>query len=311
MDRRNALKSVAFATASAGLIAAGAETLSSGSARPGTSTTKNRRPPWIEAKDGTTLFYKDWGTGKPVVFIAAWCLNSAVWDYQTNFLTARQFRCVAYDRRGHGRSAQPGEGYDYDTLAGDLASVLEQLDLRGVTLVGHSMGSGEVVRYLTRHGSARVERIVLVAPTTPFLMKAADNPDGIDKSFFEGLRAAVSKDFPGVLWANWPPFFVKETSHQMMEWAAGLMLQTPLKVALDCNRAFSETDFRAELPKIKLPTLIIQGDKDVSAPIDLVGRKTAKLIPHSEFKVYEGAPHGLILTHADRLNADLLAFIQS
>src|SRR5581483_815183 len=140
-----------------------------------------------------------------------WCLNSAAWDYQTNYLCENGLRCVAYDRRGHGRSSQPGQGYDFDTLSDDLAAVVEQLDLHDITLVGHSMGAGEVVRYLSRHGQSRVNRVVLVAPITPFLMKTPDNPDAIDRAVFERARAALSRDFPKVLWDNWPPFFVHDT----------------------------------------------------------------------------------------------------
>ena len=173
------------------------------------------------------------------------------------------------------------------------------------------MGAGEAVRYLRRHGSDRVRRLVLIAPITPFLLKTADNPEGIDKAIFERGRAALSKDFPKVPWDNGPPFFGPNTPHEMMAWAASLMLQCPLKVALDCNRSFTETDFRPDLANIARPALIIQGTADASAPINITGRKTAKLIKGSQLKVYEGAPHGLIFTHTDRLNADLLEFIQN
>jgi len=311
MQRRDVVKSIAVAAAGVGLLTAGGKASSADAAAKEASTAKAARTPFIVTRDGTNLFYKDWGHGRPVVLLAAWCLNSDAWDYQTTYLTDRGVRCIAYDRRGHGRSSQPGGGYDYDTLAADLAAVIDQLDLHEVSLVGHSMGAGEVVRYLTRHGSSRVTRIVLVAPALPFLMKTADNPDGIDRANFERFRAALSKDFPGVLWANWPPFFVPGTSHEMMAWAASLMLQCPLKVALDCQRTNAETDFRPDLPKVSVPALIIQGTADVSLPIDLTGRRAAKLIPNCELKVYEGAPHGLIFTHMDRLNPDLLEFIQS
>jgi non-heme chloroperoxidase len=269
------------------------------------------RTPYIETTQGTTLFYKDWGKGKPVVLAAAWCFNSAAWDYQTNFLCAKGLRCVAYDRRGHGRSSQPSDGYDFDTLSDDLAEVMEQLDLRNVTLVGHSMGAGEIVRYLSRHGQDRVARIILLAPSTPFLLKTPDNPDGVDQHAFEQARAVAGNDFPKFMWDLTPAFFVPGTSPELMKWAASLVLQCPLKVALDCHRAFSETDFRPDLARVNVPTLIIQGTADASAPLDLTGRKTAKLIRGSKLIVYEGAPHGLIFTHKDRLNNDLLEFIQS
>ncbi|MGO9605703.1 MAG: alpha/beta fold hydrolase [Candidatus Binataceae bacterium] len=306
MERRDVVKSIAVAAAGVGLLTAGGASSADAAAKEASIA----KAPFIVTRDGANLFYKDWGRGKPVVPLAAWCLNSDAWDYQTNYLTEKGLRCVAYDRRGHGRSSQPGGGYDDDTLAADLAAVIDQLDLHEVTLVGHSMGACEVVRYLTRHGQSRVTRIALVAPALPFLMKTADNPDGIDRANFERFRAALSKDFPGFLWANWPPFFVLATSHEMMAWAASLMLQCPLKVALDCNCTLTETDFRPELPKVTVPTLIIQGTADMSTPIDLTGRRAAKLIPGCELKVYEGAPHGLIFTHMDRLNPDLLEFIQ-
>jgi pimeloyl-ACP methyl ester carboxylesterase len=231
-----------------------------------------------------------------------------MWQYQMIHLAGQGLRCVAYDSRGHGRSSDPGQGYDYDTLADDLAAVIEQLDLREVTLVGHSMGGGQVVRYLSRHGARRIARAALVAPSTPFILKTADNPDGVDKRVFDNLRAMWSKDFPRWLADNARPFFTTETSAEMVQWGVRMCLQASLKALLDCNRADTETDFRAELPKITVPTLIIQGDKDVSTPLELTGRKTARLIPGSQLKVYEGAPHGLMFTHMDRFNRDLLGF---
>src|ERR1700722_3497674 len=312
MNRREVLKSAASAAVgAAGLMLTGALAKSSEADGVRPPTRKLAATPLIVTRDGANLFYKDWGEGKPVVLLAAWCLNSSARDYQTNYLTARNVRCIAYDQRGHGRSSQPSNGYDYDTLADDLAAVIEQLDLHEVTLIGHSMGACEVIRYLTRHGQTRVTKIVLVAPALPFLLKTATNPDGIDQVNFERARAALSQDFPKVLWENWPPFFVPGSSREMMMWTASLMLQTPLKVALDCNRTFTETDFRPELPKVPFPALIIQGTADVSAPIDLTGRRAAKLIPGCKLKVYEGAPHGLLFTHMELLNPDLLEFIQS
>ncbi|MBI3799031.1 MAG: alpha/beta hydrolase [Deltaproteobacteria bacterium] len=267
------------------------------------------RTSFIETKDGTSLFYKDWGAGKPVVFLSNWGLNSDMWQYQMTPMVSQGVRCIAYDRRGIGRSSQPWQGYDYDTLADDLASVIEQLDLHNVMLVSHSMGGGEVVRYLSRHGSGRIARVVLIAPTTPFLLKTANNPDGLDKSAFEQMRAAWCKDFPKWVAENTVPYFAQGTSPEMMQWVANLALQCPLKTAIDLSQAWSETDFRAELPRITVPTLIIQGDKD-TLPIDLTGRKTAPLIRGCQFKVYEGEAHGLMFTNMDRLNGDLLAFIK-
>ncbi|QRK08845.1 alpha/beta hydrolase [Archangium violaceum] len=267
----------------------------------------------ILTRDGVDLFYRDWGTGRPVVFLSGWALCSDMWNYQMVPLSEQGLRCVAYDRRGHGRSSDPGRGYDYDTLADDLAFVLEALDLREVTLVGHSMASGELVRYLTRHGAGRIARLVFVAPAaTPFPLKTADNPEGIDASVFEYVRDQLMlRDFPKWLADNARPFVTEETSPEMVEWIMSLMRQCSMKAVIECNRSSTTTDFRAELPRIKLPTLVIHGDKDVSAPLELTGRKTARLIPGSRLEVYEGAPHGLFVTHMDRLNADLLAFART
>jgi len=310
MHRRNVLKSVVSATAGAGMFAAAGSSARGRGAKTEAATAQALRTPFIVTRDGASLFYKDWGKGKPIVFVHSWALNSDMWQYQMIHLAGQGLRCVAYDSRGHGRSSDPGQGYDYDTLADDLAAVIERLNLREVTLVGHSMGGGEVVRYLSRHGAKRIAHAVLVAPSTPFILKTEDNPDGVDKRVFERLRATWSKDFPKWLADNARPFFTPETSPEMIQWGVRMCLQTSLKALIDCNRADTETDFRAELPKITMPTLIIHGDADVSTPLELTGRKTARLIPGSQLKVYEGAPHGLMFTHMDRFNRDLLAFIK-
>ena len=267
--------------------------------------------PFVTADDGTQLYCKDWGEGQPVVFISGWSANADMWQYQMIPMIAAGFRCVAYDRRGHGRSGQPSTGYDCNTLADDLAAVIDDRDLRGATLVGHSMAAGEIVRYLSRHGSDRVARIVLIAPTTPFILQTPDNPDGVPNAMFERTRAQIAADLPGWLADNADPFFVPETSAAMKAWVLSLSLQCSLVAALGCNHAFCETDFRPELPKISVPTLVIHGDKDASTPLELTGRKTAKLIPGAELKIYQGAPHGLMFTHMERLNRDLIAFARS
>jgi len=311
MDRRNLLKSAAMAVAAAGFVTGGGVTASAETNLKTKPKETAMRIPFISAKDGTPLFYKDWGSGKPVVFIASWGMSSDLWQYQMTPIVNHGLRCVAYDRRGHGRSAQPGHGYDYDTLADDLAAVLEELDLRDVMLVGHSMAPGEMVRYLTRHGSGRINRMVFVAPTTPFALKTPDNPDGVPREVFDQARAAWAIDYPKWLTDNARGFVVADTSQAIVDWAMRLMMVPSLKALLDCNQAIIETDFRAELPKVKVPTLIIHGDHDVSAPLDLTGRRTAKLIPGAKLVVYEGAPHGLMLTHIDRFNRDLMAFAES
>ena len=289
----------------------GAATLNEAkSASPG-SLVHARRASFIERTDGTTLFYRDWGAGKPIVFVASAGLSSGMWAYQMLPLAQAGYRCIAFDRRGHGRSSDPGRGYDFDTLADDLAAVLETLDLRNVTLIGHSMGCGEITRYLTRHGLERVARIALVAPTTPFLLKTTDNPRGVDKAAFETLRAGWLRDYPQWLAANARPFVMPETSDAQIQWVMDMMLQTSLQAVIECNVAVTETDFRDELKRIDRPALIVHGTADQSAPIDLTGRPTAKLLPNGELKVYQEVPHGVFLTHIERLNADLLQFVRA
>jgi non-heme chloroperoxidase len=275
----------------------------------GHKTTASARPRFIETADGVRLAYRDWGEGRPVVFVHSWGVNAEMWDYQAMELLEHGLRCVAFDRRGHGGSDDPGRGYDADTLADDLAAVMDGLDLTGATLVGHSMGCGEIVRYLSRHGDARVARVVLLAPTTPFLLKTADNPAGIDPAMFEAGRAVWRQDFPQWVADNTDPFFTADTSPAMKQWGAGMLLKTPLPILLACNRMVTETDFRPDLRAVRKPALVIHGDRDASAALDLTGRPTAEMIPGGRLVVYEGAAHGLFLTHMARLNGDLLAFI--
>lgn len=272
--------------------------------------------PFVQTADRTSLFYDDWGVGEPVVLAHGWALNGAMWEYQTTYLAGRGLRCVAYDRRGCGRSDRPGRGYDYDTLADDLATLLEALDLRAVTLVGHSMGAGEVARYLSRHGAGRVARAALVAPTTPFLLRTPDNPDGIDRDVFEGMAAALAEDRPRFMAERAPGFFGTRpdggpaVSPEMTAWAVGLALQASPKATIDTIRTFAETDLRPDMRAFAVPTLVVHGDADQAAPPDLCGRRTAAAIPGSRLEIYEGAPHGLQVTHKDRLNRDLLAFVR-
>jgi len=308
MNRRNLLTSVI--AAGAGMLAIDGEEVFAQSAKMKRPTARNLPSAFIETPDHAALFYRDWGLGKTIVFVHSWAVSSELWQYQMIYLADQGMRCVAYDKRGHGRSSDPGHGYDADTLADDLAAVIDQLNLRDITLVGHSMGCGEIVRYLSRHGSSRVARIVLVSPTTPFTLKTADNPEGIDKAAFDRLRASWSKDFPKWLGQNARPFFTPETSPEMVQWGINMASQTSLKALIDCNRVDTETDFRNELPRVTVPTLIVHGDKDVSAPIDFTAKRTARLVPGSRLIIYEGAPHGLMLTHLERFNSDLLSFIR-
>lgn len=265
----------------------------------------------IQTADGTALFVKDWGSGRPLVFVHSWAVTNDIWQYQHAHFAAAGHRVVAFDRRGHGRSDQPGTGYDLDTLADDLAHVLAARDVRDATLIGHSLGCAEIVRYLTRHGAGRVARIALVAPTTPFLRKTADNPDGIDDALFEATRAAWLHDFPSWVTANAPPFFVPETSRATIDWAVAQITRIPVAIAIACNKTGTDADTRAELAAITVPALVIHGTNDASAPIALTGARTARLLPRCRYQVYDGAPHGLMFTHADRLHADLAAFIAS
>jgi pimeloyl-ACP methyl ester carboxylesterase len=304
MNRRNLLMTVAAGTAAA---ATAAQSASAAKSKP--APLSDSRISTLQTQDGTRLFCKDWGSGAPMVFVHSWALNGNMWQYQTVDFAVHGIRCITYDRRGHGRSDQPATGYDTNTLADDLAMVLESLDLTNATLVGHSMGGGEIVRYLSRHGAQRVARIVLLAPTTPFLKQTADNPDGIPIQAFEALRRTWAADFPKWLADNTAAFFTKDTSLPMQQWGISMMLPMSVPIAIACNEAMVDTDFRADLRAIAVPALVIHGDADASAPLALTGAKTAALIPHCELKVYEGAPHGLFITHKERVNADIMQFV--
>jgi non-heme chloroperoxidase len=273
--------------------------------------------PFVETKDGTRLNYLDGGAsnGKPVLFLASAWLSSRMWEFQLPYLIGQGLRCVAYDRRGHGRSDWPWGGYDYDTLADDLATLLETLDLRDVTLVAHSAGGGEAVRYLTRHGAGRVARLALVSATTPFPMKTESNPDGIDRVLMEADMALRTADRPKWFADNADGFFGVglpgvAVSPEFVQFMIGQCLDCSAKATMDMFLTGFSTDLRDELRAITVPTLIVHGDRDVQAPLDICGRKTAQLVPQNRFVIYENAAHGLFVTHAERLNADLLQFIQ-
>jgi pimeloyl-ACP methyl ester carboxylesterase len=250
-----------------------------------------------------------------MVFVAPWALDSGWWEYEIAALMAQGVRCVAFDRRGHGRSDSTSRGLDFDTLADDLAAVMAQLDLRDVTLVGHSMGCAEVVRYATRHHAARIKRIVLIATITPFLLKTPDNPTGIDATVFDRGRSALARDRPHQIAINADAFFgapKNSVSQEVKDWCIRMMVdRCSLMTMLELHRVFTTTDFRPELPHVGIPTLLIHGDADVSAPLEMTSRRTAALIPGCELKIYENAAHGLPVTHAERLVADLLAYVKS
>jgi non-heme chloroperoxidase len=266
----------------------------------------------IRTADGAKLFYRDRGNGVPVVFLAGWALPSDFWSYQMAPLSEAGFRCIAYDRRGHGRSSDPGRNFDYDTLANDLETVLDALHLNDVQVVAHSMSAGEVVRYLSQPRVVRIQRIALIGPTLPCLAKTADIPAGIDRHLLDATRQQIlARGFPAWLDDNARPFVTADTGTDTIAWIKNLMLPCSLKAVLECNRAMIEADFRAELKRIQIPTLIIHGDRDVSAPLELTSRRIVPLMSNVRLTVYEGAPHGLPVTHALRLNQELQAFLQS
>jgi non-heme chloroperoxidase len=268
----------------------------------------------ITTSDGTEIFYKDWGSGRPVVFSHGWPLNADAWDDQLFLVASNGFRGVAHDRRGHGRSGQPWTGNEMDTYADDLASLIEALDLRDVTLVGHSTGGGEVTRYIGRHGTARVAQAVLVGAIPPLMLKTDDNPDGTPMEAFDQIRAGVVGDrsqfykdlsvpFYG---ANRPGSTVSQgVRDSFWLWS----MQVGFKGAYDCIKAFSETDLTEDLERIDVPTLIIHGDDDQIVPIGASAHRSAHIVKDARLEVYPGAPHGLFATHRDQFNADLLAFI--
>jgi pimeloyl-ACP methyl ester carboxylesterase len=265
---------------------------------------------FVETVDGQRLFYRDTGDGKPVVFVHGWTLSSAIWRGQLDWLAGRGMRAVAYDRRGHGQSSKPDGGYDYGKLTSDLAAVLDRLDLKDVTLVAHSMGGGEAVRYLAQHGAARISRLLLVAPTTPFALKTADNPDGVDRAMYDKLVAALRADRAAYLRSGIPAFLGQKPDPALVEWALSIAEQASPAAQEQCIRAFTETDFRSDLKSVTVPTLIQYGTAD-SPVTPGNARRTHAGIAGSRLEIYEGAPHALFLTDMERFNRDLLQFARS
>ena len=270
--------------------------------------------PYIETAEQFSLFYTDYPGDEPVVFAHAWGLNDDMWSYQLPELMTAGFRCVTYDRRGHGRSDRPPTGYDIDTLADDLAAVIDRLDLSNITLIGHSMGTAEVIRYLTRHGSGRIARLVLSGTVTPMLLQSADNPDGIPADVAAQSRAAMLRDIGDWMdMSGKAEYFSGEhrVSQQLLDWTLNTIAAVPLPVLTATSDAFLRADFRSELTELTIPTLVIHGTADTSMPIDLTARNTARLIPHCRFITIDGAGHGLYLSDSRRYNAALLEFIAS
>jgi non-heme chloroperoxidase len=315
-SRRDVLLGVLAATAAAGLPAIPAaqavETPPPSNPSKGIPTTMST----ITVKDGTQIYYKDWGTGPVITFSHGWPLNADAWDGQMLFLAQNGFRVVAHDRRGHGRSSQASSGNDMNGYADDLAAVIEALDLTDATLVGHSTGGGEVARYIGRHGTKRVAKAVLIAAVPPIMLKSEANPEGLPIEVFDQIRAGVAGDrsqyykelavaFYG---ANRPGAKVSQgTLDQFWLWS----MQAGMKNAYESIKAFSETDFTEDLKKFDVPTLVLHGEDDQIVPVKDSARKSAKLIKGAKDIYYPGAPHGITATHQDQINADLLAFIRS
>jgi len=269
----------------------------------------------ITTKDGTQIYYKDWGKGPVVTFSHGWPLNADMWDAQMLFLAQNGFRVVAHDRRGHGRSSQTSSGNDMNGYADDLAAVIEALDLKQATLVGHSTGGGEVARYIGRHGSSRVAKAVLIAAVPPLLLKTSANPEGVPIEVFDGLRTGLVKDrsqfykeFAGPFYgANRPGAKISQgLLDQFWTWS----MQAGLKNAYESVKAFSETDFTEDLKKFDVPTLVLHGEDDQIVPVKNSAMKSARLIKGAKDVYYPGAPHGITATHPDQVNAELLAFIK-
>jgi pimeloyl-ACP methyl ester carboxylesterase len=264
--------------------------------------------------DSINIFYQEYGEGIPVIFIHGWPLNSEMWEYQLLELSKHHIRCIAYDRRGFGKSDRPWQGYDYDTLADDLNELITQLNLSKVVLIGFSMGGGEVARYIGKYGTEKLSKVAFISSVTPCKMKSANNPEGSTKESIDATIDAIKKDRPAFLAGFGKKFYGVDQNHQsvsqeLLDWNQTLCLMSSAKASIDCVHAFSETDFSNDLQKINIPVLIIHGDADKIVPISGSGNKTAELIKQAKYIVYKDAPHGLFITDKEKLNTDLLDFI--
>lgn len=271
--------------------------------------------PYIKTRDGTDIYVKDWGSGRPVVLIHGWPLSADSWDPQMQALAEAGFRAIAYDRRGFGRSGQPWSGYDYDTLADDLADVMKEAGADDdATIVGFSMGGGEVARYMSRHGGQGVIGAGLVSSVVPYMLKTDDNPHGVPQATFDEMTAGMTKDRPDFMRDFLKTFFgvgyiTSPVSEATLDWAWRLCMQASRKATLACAGAFATTDFRPDLPAFRVPTLVVHGTSDQTVPIDASGRAAAKGIADAQLVEYDGAPHGLFATEGERLTKDLLTFL--
>jgi non-heme chloroperoxidase len=272
--------------------------------------------PYVTAKDGTEIYYKDWGTGPAIFFSHGWPLSADMWEQQMMYFASNGFRVLAHDRRGFGRSGQPWSGYDYDTFADDIALILETANVEDATLVGFSMGGGDVARYISKYSGARVAKACLTSSVTPYFIEADDNIAGVPKDVFDGIRDGLIKDRPQFI-DDFSTLFYGTNKHPgvvsegILKQTLQIALTASIKATYDCVTAFSETDFRHDMAAFTMPTLIIHGVEDQTVPIAVAGEAAHRLIPHSEFKRYSGAPHALTTTHREQFNADLMAFLKS
>lgn len=271
---------------------------------------------YISAHDGTRLYVKDWGTGRPVILLHGWPLSADSWDDQAVAIAEAGYRVIAYDRRGFGRSDQPWNGYDYNTLADDLAAVIDATGAKEATIVGFSMGGGEVARYMSRHGGRNVAQAALIASIVPFMSRTDDHPAGVDPSVFEQMIDGLKRDRAHFFADFFPSFYgvgllSHSVSQEVIDWSRSVAMQASLRATLQCVEAFAKTDFRAELAAFTVPTLIVHGTGDQTVPIDATARAAARLIPQARLIEYDGAPHGLLATHKEKITSDLLDFLRA